>query len=115
MAATEIDWSTAQVSDAELVVALAPSPPPQWRARAKGAIALLERPGQSWDAIKVRKDRIVVSGVAEGSEGDVRHFLESVVLQANAGERDEAEEHVDEADERMTSAFQSFAGSNQRP
>ena len=111
MAKTEIDWSTAQVSDAELVVALAPSPPPDWRARAKGAIALLERSGQPWEAIKVKKDRIVVSGVGEGSEDDVRHFVESIVLQANAGEGEEAEEHVDEADERMTSAFQSFAGS----
>jgi hypothetical protein len=110
MATIEIDWSTAQVSDAELVVALAPNPPSEWRARANGAIALLERPGQSWKSIKVKKDRIVVSGVGEGREDDVRHFLESIVLQANAGEREETGEHVDEADERMTSAFQSFAG-----
>ncbi len=110
MAAVQIDWSTAQVSDAELVVALAQPPPHEWRTRAKSAIALLDRPGQAWDAVKIKKDRIVVSGVAEGREDDVRHFLESIVLQANAGESDEAPEHVDPADERMTSAFQSFGG-----
>jgi hypothetical protein len=110
MPAIEIDWSSAKVADAELVVALGERPSGEWRARAKSAIALLERPGQAWEAVKVKKDRIVVDGVSQGDEGDVRHFLESIVLQANAGEAEEADEPADGADERMTAAFQAFAG-----
>jgi hypothetical protein len=110
MSAVEIDWSGAEVRDAELVVALADKPSRDWRDRASGAIALLQRPGQGWDAITVKKNRIVVSGVHEGDEGDVRHFLESIVLQANSGEGGEDSEQVEDADARMTAAFQSFGG-----
>jgi hypothetical protein len=110
MPAIEIEWSSAEVHDAKLVVALADKPSRDWRDRASGAIALLERPGQGWNGIKVKKDRIVVSGVREGGEDDVRHFLESIALQANAGESGEDAEQVDDADARMTTAFQSFGG-----
>ena len=72
----------------------------------------LERPGEPWEAIAVKKDRLIVSDIADGAEDDLRHFLESLLLEANAAadDGDDAEhEQVDEHDRRMTEAFQAFA------
>jgi len=110
MTTIDIDWSTAEVHDRELVVELSPRPAPDWRTRAKGAIELLQRPGRPWDTVKVKKDRVVVRAVAVGAEDDVRHFLESIVLQANSPDADRnGDERGDDTDERMTAAFRAFA------
>jgi hypothetical protein len=108
MAELEIEWSGARVDDGELVVELSEPPSAQWRKRATAALGLLQRSGQKWGDVDIRKDRIVVGDVAEGTEADVRHFVESIVLQANAGEREPEPEHRDDADARMTAAFQAF-------
>jgi hypothetical protein len=113
----QIDWAGAAVSDGELTVELAGELPKGWAARLR---ALLERLGQSgteqWGSIEVAKGRITVGGLAEGAEPDLRHLLESAVLQANSDlavhEEDQAgdQESPEQArDGRMTAAFRAFA------
>lgn len=77
--------------------------------------------GGDWGKVKLKKDRVRVGDVPEGGEDRLRHFLESVVLQANAAhpgaeaaspdEQDADEPEADGPDARMTSRFRSFAGS----
>jgi hypothetical protein len=116
--APQIDWASAEVSDGELTVGIVGNVPKGWVARLK---ALLERLGQTgserWGPIKVAKGRITVGELAEGAEADLRHLLESAILQANADlapeeESDEAngQESPEQArDGRMASAFRAFA------
>jgi hypothetical protein len=109
----EIDWSTAEVRDGELVVELAGEPTQQWAKHVAEVVERLERHTTgSWDSVEITKERLKVTGVQAGSEPDVRHFLEGVVQQANA---DFAPEHDDDADAgpsgedaSMTEAFRSF-------
>jgi hypothetical protein len=69
------------------------------------------------DGVEVDGDRLVVSGVRPGTEGDVRHLLESVVLQANADVAPDDDDEDGDGGERsgedreMTDAFRSFAAS----
>jgi hypothetical protein len=116
--APQIDWASAEVSDGELTVGIVGDVPKGWVSRLK---ALLERLGQTgaerWGQIKVSKGRIAVGELEEGAEPDLRHLLESAILQANADlapddEGDEAagQESPERArDGRMTSAFRAFA------
>ena len=102
---SEIDWSSAEVRDGTLSVALTEKPSKEWRERFS---SVLERLGH--DGAKVQKERLVVSGVAPGTEGDVRHMLESAVMQANA---DLAPDEPDDdepsgQDREMTEAFRAF-------
>ena len=106
---SDIEWSSAEVSDGTLTVALSEKTSKEWRERFTG---VLERLGG--DGIEVKKEKVVVSGVEPGKEGDVRHLLESAVLQANADlgadeDEDEREDDVSEADREMTAAFRAFA------
>ncbi|HEX4437992.1 MAG TPA: hypothetical protein VH061_14475 [Solirubrobacteraceae bacterium] len=115
--APQIDWSSAEVSGGELTVGIAGDVPKGWVARLK---ALLERLGQTgserWGPIKVAKARITVSELEEGAEPDLRHLLESAILQANT---DLIDDEVDEPagqesperarDGRMTAAFRAFS------
>jgi hypothetical protein len=109
MAHVEIDWGTAQVIDGRLTVAFAQRPSPQWRGHAKAALVALSHAGQAWGDVAVKKARVVVDAVAQGTEADVHHYLESIVLQANAHEPVIAEPDADSPDARMTAAFQAFA------
>lgn len=114
--APQIDWTSAEVSDGELTVAFVGEVPKGWVARLK---ALLERLGQTgseqWGQIKVSKGKIAVEDLREGSEPDLRHLLESAVLQANADLAPHEEDPVSEEsperarDGRMTAAFRAFA------
>ena len=104
-----IDWASAEVSEGTLAVALTDKPSKEWRER---VTAVAERLGR--DGVEVKKERLVVPGVTPGSEAEVRHLLESAVLQADAdlGEEDSDEGHGDtrsDADREMTEAFRAFA------
>lgn len=73
-----------------------------------------------WGEIKIKKGRLRVQQVTEGSENRLRHFLESVVLQANTTtgatepESDEDDGDAAETDERdgpdaeLTERFRAF-------
>ena len=117
MNAVMLDWSSAEVRDGKLEVALRGELPAGWKDGFARTVALLH--GDEWGKVTVKKDRIRVNRVAEGDEDRLRHFLESVVLQANAAvEPAEAEDHKgDDRDDdgssdlnaAMTERFRSFA------
>jgi hypothetical protein len=112
----EVRWDTAQIEDAALTVELSGASSKAWKARFERVLALLDSAHSSWGRIRVSKDRIKVDDVQLGSESDLRHFLESLVLQANAESQvaGRAPDSIDAReepgpDERMTRTFRSFA------
>jgi hypothetical protein len=112
----EIDWAEAEVVDGRLVVGLAGEPSAAWVKRAKAVLERLERPGSGWGSVKVTTKKIEVDGLAEGQENALRHFVDSIVQQANADLAEDEDEQdddeggaVSESDARMTEAFRAFA------
>jgi hypothetical protein len=108
MTRVEIDWGSAEVHDGKLVVGLTDEAPKSWRSRFDAVRPQLERGGKRWDAVAAKRRRIVVTGVEEGGESDVRLLLESLVREANASEPEPEQAPGDPADERMTAAFRGF-------
>ncbi|MEN3279225.1 MAG: hypothetical protein V7607_365 [Solirubrobacteraceae bacterium] len=109
-----LDWSSASVDDDRLTVPVIGDVPTGWTKRVERVAERLGRPGSSWGAIKVTKKELRVEGVAPGSERDLHHFLESVVLQANTDLRDDDDEdgpddERSERDQEMTEAFRALA------
>jgi hypothetical protein len=108
-----LDWGSASVDDGQLTVPLIGEVPSGWTKRAKSVVERLDRSGSSWGAIRVTKKQLRVDAVTAGSEHDVHHFLESVVLQANAAFREEEQDGDDdgrsEQDQEMTDAFRALA------
>jgi hypothetical protein len=107
----EIDWSTAEVTDGKLTVKLTGEPSKDWAKRVGAIVDRLQSSG-GWN-IAVDEKRIEVEPVEPGAEADVRHFVESAVLQANADfapdESDEEEQaEGSEQDAAMTEAFREF-------
>ncbi len=121
MSAPHLNWSTAEVHDAELSVPLEGDAPKGWKQSFRATVRLLGH--GEWGEVKIKKHTVRVSHVVPGSEEKLRHYLESVIEQANTSrpeEEDEPEdtsESADSADEgdadgpdaRMTSEFRSFA------
>jgi hypothetical protein len=114
----QIDWASAQIEDRTLTVDLTGKGSKAWTARFENVLALLDTPHTTWRAVRLNKRAVKVIGVQQGSEPDLRHFLESVVLQANSdtqpeapdddAETDDAGEESD-VDEQMTATFRAFA------
>lgn len=118
MSGVELDWSSAEVHDGTLEVALRGDPPEGWAESFKRTLALL--PSGEWEKVRLKKNQVRVDGVAQGGADRLHHFLESVVQQANAGhepsEPDAPEEdqepeqnEPDRLDAEMTERFRSFA------
>jgi hypothetical protein len=113
----EIDWSAAEVAGGDLSVPLTGEPSKEWTTRVTEVVERLKRGGGGWGEIKVGRKAIEVAGVRAGAEGDLRHFLEGAVMQANADfapapdpERGAGDgDGASEADEEMTDAFRAFA------
>ncbi|HEY2719660.1 MAG TPA: hypothetical protein VGI52_08520 [Solirubrobacteraceae bacterium] len=115
----EIRWDTAQIEDAALTVELTGSNSRVWKGRFEQVLALLGSAHSSWGEARVTKDGINVKDVEQGSESELRHFLESVVLQANADPEanvaaGQARDRIDGKDdpgpdEQMMRTFRSFA------
>jgi hypothetical protein len=116
--APQIEWDSAEVNDGQLRVALGGTIPKRW---AKRFAEVFDRLGHDsedrWGAVKVAKGEIAVRDLREGCEADLRHQLESALLQANTdlgAVRDEGSQ-VDDAspeqqrDGRMTAVFRGFA------
>ncbi len=108
-----IDWSTAEIIDGNLSVAVEGDPPKGWAKRFAGVSALLETNSKGWGEIALHRKTITVAAVQPGSEDDLRHLLESAVLQANTdlGLREEAPEPDPqlEQEREMTDTFRSFS------
>ena len=102
----QIEWSTAVVQDGSLTVELSEDAPEGWGER---VTAVLERLGRA-DGVSVEERCLVVDGVEPGGEGDLRHLLDSAVLQASADlapdeDEDGGDDGPSEADREMTEAF----------
>jgi hypothetical protein len=118
----EIDWGTAEIRKGTLAVELTGSPSKDWKKRFAGVLGLLEMSSSAWGEVELTKGGIEVEQVQEGSEGDLRHHLESVVLEVNsqleldndkAGSDANADEDEERgADERMTATFRTFAAAD---
>jgi hypothetical protein len=112
----EIDWATAAVREGRLTVEIAGEPGGPWSDRLEEIVARLDRSGSAWGATSVKGSTLRVEAVAEGAEADLRHLLESAVLQANAefapGDDDESDDDGGSDEDRaMTAAFRAFATS----
>ena len=112
-----LEWNAAQVRDGILTVAIAGDRPKGWKATFEQTVRLLG--SGAWGEVTVKHGSVRVKGVHEGSEDELRHFLEGVVQQANAvhvepeetagDEPEDAHEGGgDDADARMTSRFREF-------
>jgi hypothetical protein len=121
-----LDWSTAEVKDSKLTVQVDGDLPDGWQDTFNTTVKLLG--GGAWGEIKLDEQKAEVSDLTPGDEEKIKHFLESVVQQANAthhsdedeerGEGDddgedqedeeESEQESDE-DKEMADRFQSFA------
>jgi hypothetical protein len=120
-----LDWSTAEVKDSKLTVQVDGDLPDGWQDTFNTTVQLLG--GGSWGEIKFEEQKAEVTGLRPGEEAKLKHFLESVVQQANAThlsdedeEQDEGEDEGDEKDDEgseqesdedkeMSERFQSFA------
>ena len=114
----QIAWASAQIEDGTLTVELTGKGSKAWKARFENVLALLDTPHTACDEVRLKKSAVKVAGVQQGAEHELRHFLESIVLQANADTEPEAPEddvRSDDAgeepyvDERMTATFKAFA------
>lgn len=114
METPRLQWSGAQVRDGILTVEIAGDRPKGWKPTFEQTVRLLG--GGSWGEVKLKGDTIRVTGVGEGSEDSLRHFLESVIQEANAtnvadsdaDDRAERAPEGDDADARMTERFRDF-------
>jgi hypothetical protein len=118
----QIEWGSAEIEDGTLTVQLAGASSKAWTARFESVLALLDTPHSGWGEVSFTKKAINVSGVQQGSEAELRHFLESAVLQANTDTAPDAPSpHDDEddghekpdADEQIAQTFRSFAAEPQ--
>lgn len=113
----QIDWASAQINDGKLTVELTGKSSKAWKARFENVLALLDTPHTTWGEVRLNKSAVKVAGVQQGAEPELRHFLESVALQANSdtqAETPEDDAETDDADEpdvdeQMTATFKTFA------
>lgn len=121
MAKTEfrqIEWASALFEDGTLTVELSGKSSKEWSGRFATVLSLLDPGHSDWGQVRQTKNRISVVDVREGAEDDLRHFLESVVLQVNSDIAPEEEPQAlgDDAesdptstvDEQMAATFRSF-------
>lgn len=117
MPEASVNWSTARVEDGELAVRLGGDIKKGWKQAFKTTVRLLG-PGE-WGEVTLKKGTIHVADVVPGSEDKVRHYLESVVEQANVSQSpndskstsDQPDDTAagNESDVHMTERFRSFA------
>ncbi len=81
----QIEWAIAETEEGRLTVALSGAASKAWSRRFDGVLTLLGQGERSWGEIELaKKDAIRADAVNGGVEGDLRHFLESVVLEVNS-------------------------------
>lgn len=118
-----IDWASAEVHDGDVTVELSGKNSKQWRERFDTVLRLLGPSGGGWGEVKLTKGSVRVESLQPQAEEDLRHFLESLVVQVNAELPDELGEGHGEDDEdgaesldrgaildaEMTATLRSFA------
>ncbi len=112
----QLAWEEAEVHDGELHLALTPDAPRGWAPRFRSLLARLGADGEGrWGRISVSRRELKVADINEGGEGDLRHLLESVLLQVNTefapddGQDEAARSPEEERDARLTESFRAFA------
>lgn len=122
MSAARLNWTTATVKDAKLDVGLEGEIPSGWKNSFETTARLLGR--GEWGQVSIKKQTVRVDDVTPGTEEKLRHFLDSVIAQANA-DHPPAESEAEPADEdreandgvgpdeEMTHRFRSFADEDQ--
>jgi hypothetical protein len=111
-----LQWSAAEVRNGTLTVPIEGDRPRGWKSTFDHTVRLLG--GGSWGEVSLKKAKVKVADATEGTEDELRFFLEGVVQQANAThvEADEDSDETgdedsnggddaDDADARMTSRF----------
>jgi hypothetical protein len=111
-----LQWSAAEVRRGTLTVALAGDRPRGWKSTFQTTVRLLG--GGNWGEVSIKGAKVKVADVPEGSEEELRFFLDGVVQQANAThvdtdddaddgaeQSDDGGADEDDADGRMTSRF----------
>ncbi len=97
----EIDWGTALVEDGNVTVELTGSSSKRWREHFDSVVRLLSHGGNAgWGDVGIAKSAIKVDRLQPGAEADLRHFLESVVVQVNSELAPEASEPEVQASDR---------------
>lgn len=108
------------MQDGVLTVEVGGDRPKGWKSTFKQTVKLLG--GGDWGTVSLKRGKIRVADVPEGTEAELHHFLEAAVQQANAthveaddeggdhpGEPDTDDEGGgDDADARMTARFRDF-------
>ncbi|HEY4917189.1 MAG TPA: hypothetical protein VIH92_09775 [Solirubrobacteraceae bacterium] len=122
--ARAIDWSSAELSDRALVVQLRGAGAKGWSKDFGGVLALLEQSGRGWGKVALKGSKVRVADVQAGTEEELRHFLESVVLQVNSDlgleietgaedagseETQSGDRRLEAAERRMAATFRGFA------
>lgn len=111
----ELAWEEAEVHDGELHLTLTADAPRGWASRFRKLLARLGTGGETrWGRISVSRREVKVADVAEGGEGDLRHLLETVLLQVNTDfapeeEGDTERSPEEQRDARLTDLFRNFA------
>lgn len=129
MTAAHLNWAEAEVKESKLVVGLEGAIPKGWKQSFETTVRLLG--GGEWGKVQVKKRTVQVNKVSAGSEEKLRHFLESVIEQANADHPPKEDEKADEPDRgkaadeddggpaaQMTERFRAFAqpgGESEQP
>jgi hypothetical protein len=105
-----LEWASAEVSDAKLTVELAGDAPNGWKQSFERTVTLLG--DGEWGEIHLKKGKVQVDDVTPGSEDKLRHHLEAIVAQANAAHEEDDHQDDDEPegpDAEMTDRFRAFA------
>ena len=99
MTDVKLNWTTAKVDDSKLTVDLDGDLPSGWK-DSFDAVARLLANSAEWGEVSLKgKKSVRVVDVSEGSEERLRHFLESVVAQANADHNPDEPEPEPEDDD----------------
>ncbi len=109
MDAPRLQWSEAEVRDGVLTIEIAGERPKGWDEVFERTVALLH--GGDWDEVKLKSGKVRVSGLRQGDEETLHHFLEGVMQQANAShpEIGDDEPNEDEDEESPTDESQGDA------
>jgi hypothetical protein len=118
MADVKLDWAQATVEDGKLTIPLEGEQPSGWKESFENTIRLLG--GGEWGEVK--KGTVRVAAATPGEEDTLRHYLESLVEQANSADREQESERDGDStpapegvDAEMTERFRSFAEQESEP
>lgn len=116
MEQVKLNWATATVEDAKLAVGLEGKLPSGWKKSFERTVRLLG--DGEWGKVQVKKQALRVDDVRPENADKLRHYLESVVEQANsavaaaldqAEKRDDGTSPGDGPDAELTERFRRFA------